>query len=211
MRKNVKEFMTEDLFWAIIEKSDKGYFLQQLLSPLSVDEILGFIYWWRYFAAQTYRQDLWAVAYVVRGGCSDDSFDYFRSWLISQGKKTVYGAIDNPDSLCGVFEEIVKAGQQLDITDESVDTIPLMALDNKTGEDGYFFNHFDEYEMPEYPDDISFEWEEDDEESIRKVCPKTFDRWWDSPDNIANQEIAQIKAQQEKSGFWSKLKNLFGK
>lgn len=26
--------------------------------------------------------------------------------------------------------------------------------------------------------DFEFEWEEDDEDSIRKVCPRTFDKWW---------------------------------
>ena len=25
---------------------------------------------------------------------------------------------------------------------------------------------------------FDFEWDEDDEESIRKVCPRTFDKWW---------------------------------
>lgn len=179
MKKQASTLMTEEQFWNIIDQSDKGYYLERNLSPLSVEEIFGFIYWWRYFAAQTYRQDLWAVAYVVRGGCSDDSFDYFRSWLISQGKKIVYDAIANPDSLCKVFDGIVEAGERLEPTDETVDSVPIIVLDNKTKEKGYYFNHYDEYEMPKYPEDINFEWEEEDEESIQKVCPETFDKWWD--------------------------------
>lgn len=29
--------------------------------------------------------DLWALAYISQGGCSDDSFLYFRAWIISKG------------------------------------------------------------------------------------------------------------------------------
>lgn len=202
--------MTEERFWNIIEQSDKGYYLDRQLSTLSLEEIFGFIYWWRNFAALTYRQDLWAVAYVVRGGCSDDSFCYFRSWLISQGKKTVYDALENPDSLCGVFEEIVNSGERLEVTDESVDSVPILILDNKTGEEGYYFNHLNDYEMPKFPFNIEFEWDEDNYESIRKVCPKTFDRWWDSPDNIVHQETAELKQEKASGGLWSKLKGFFG-
>jgi hypothetical protein len=31
--------------------------------------------------ADSYRAQLWAAAYVINGGCSDDGFDYFRGWL----------------------------------------------------------------------------------------------------------------------------------
>lgn len=30
---------------------------------------------------------LWAAAYIANGGCSDDGFDYFRGWLIAQGRE----------------------------------------------------------------------------------------------------------------------------
>lgn len=32
-----------------------------------------------------YRRDLWAAAYIIGGGCSDDSFIDFRAGLIAQG------------------------------------------------------------------------------------------------------------------------------
>ena len=35
----------------------------------------------------SYRWDLWGAAYLANGGCSDDGFDYFRGWLIGQGRK----------------------------------------------------------------------------------------------------------------------------
>ena len=36
--------------------------------------------------AESYRWDIWAVAYIINGGCSDDGFEYFRGWLITQGR-----------------------------------------------------------------------------------------------------------------------------
>jgi len=30
--------------------------------------------------AESYRTDLWAAAYVINGGASDDGFEYFRGW-----------------------------------------------------------------------------------------------------------------------------------
>jgi hypothetical protein len=37
--------------------------------------------------AESYTNPLWAAAYVINGGCSDDGFDYFRGWLIAQGRE----------------------------------------------------------------------------------------------------------------------------
>ena len=36
--------------------------------------------------AESYRNPLWAAAYLINGGCSDDGFDYFRGWLLTQGR-----------------------------------------------------------------------------------------------------------------------------
>lgn len=35
--------------------------------------------------AASYRAPLWAAAYMINDGASDDGFDYFRGWLIIQG------------------------------------------------------------------------------------------------------------------------------
>ena len=51
--------------------------------------------------ALSYRADLWAAAYVVNGGASDDGFDYFRGWLVAQGRATFEQTLADPDSLGG--------------------------------------------------------------------------------------------------------------
>ena len=35
----------------------------------------------------------------MNGGCSDDSFDYFRGWLIAQGKQVYEQALRDPETL----------------------------------------------------------------------------------------------------------------
>lgn len=49
--------------------------------------------------AASYRAPLWAAAYVINGGCSDDGFDYFRGWLIVQGREVFEQVVADPDRL----------------------------------------------------------------------------------------------------------------
>lgn len=49
--------------------------------------------------AFAYRSPLWAAAYVINGGCSDDGFAYFRGWLIAQGRDTFERVVADPDVL----------------------------------------------------------------------------------------------------------------
>ena len=43
--------------------------------------------------------DVWAAAYLIGGGCSDDSFIDFRARLISQGRGWYQKAADSPGNL----------------------------------------------------------------------------------------------------------------
>ncbi|MFG2305548.1 DUF4240 domain-containing protein [Actinacidiphila glaucinigra] len=52
--------------------------------------------------ADSYRVPLWAAAYVINGGCSDDGFDYFRGWLIAQGREVFERVLADPDALAGL-------------------------------------------------------------------------------------------------------------
>ncbi|WP_342210876.1 LysR family transcriptional regulator [Streptomyces sp. DH-12] len=45
------------------------------------------------------HEPLWAAAYVINGGCSDDGFDYFRGWLIAQGREVFERAVARPGAL----------------------------------------------------------------------------------------------------------------
>lgn len=47
--KKVSSLLTQDQFWGIIDNSDKGSKLEELLEKLSEDELFGYDYWWNYF------------------------------------------------------------------------------------------------------------------------------------------------------------------
>ncbi len=49
--------------------------------------------------AQSYRRGLWHAAYLINGGCSDDGFEYFRGWLLTQGREAFERAVADPDTL----------------------------------------------------------------------------------------------------------------
>jgi hypothetical protein len=97
--------MTEDVFWELIEHGLHDQTLGERLDTLverlarfkpaairMFDQIL------RQMDNAAYRTDIWALAYLLRGGCSDDSFDAFRGWLILQGRKVVEATLASPDS-----------------------------------------------------------------------------------------------------------------
>ena len=120
---------------------------------------------------------MWAVAYIVLGGCSDDGFDYFRFWLVARGKEVYMKAIQNADSLSNEFENLTD--------DEYPEQEDLDYAPNKVFQKKFDKNFNDEKESNINYREISrpaitFEWNEDDEESIRKICPNTFDRWWEN-------------------------------
>lgn len=174
-KKDASQLMTEENFWKMIDDSKTSIQLRDALSLLSEDNLFGFTYWWNHFSAISYRQDLWAAVYIYRGGCGDDSFDYFRNWLITQGRDIFYNAIENADSLCNVFSEL----QDESPTNEEVNYYVTDIINKRHNDDEYFFCAINKYKMPEeILPEIEFEWEEDDEESLRNVCPNTFDRWW---------------------------------
>lgn len=178
MKKDASKLMTEEKFWTIIEESDRGRKLKECLTLLSEEELFGFRYWWEYFCKLSYKQELRAVAHVVLGGCSDDGFDYFRFWLIAQGREVFYNALENADTLCDVFSELEDPEGEDYPEQEDLDYAVQTVLGERTGDGDYFYAAAEDYSLPGYADGIEIEWEEDNEESIRKVCPRTFDKWW---------------------------------
>ncbi len=52
-----------------------------------------------------YTWNLWAAAYVIEDGCSDDCFRDFRAYLISLGRGPYEAALRNPDSLASVAQD----------------------------------------------------------------------------------------------------------
>ncbi len=62
--------------------------LQNKLETFSPPEIKNFKKHFLEKINELYRWDIWALAYIVRRGCGDDGFDYFRAWIVSKGKES---------------------------------------------------------------------------------------------------------------------------
>ncbi len=124
--------MQADQFWAIIERAaryDDHPFaqidaLRAELRNLSPEEIKSFEVAFRRYLNKAYTWDLWGAAYVIHGGCSDDSFEYFRRWLVSKGRDVYEFALADPDGLARLqarpgpdgtwdFEEIYYVAKQI--------------------------------------------------------------------------------------------------
>ena len=108
--------MDKTAFWEMIEESrQEGRFceaqaahLRARLAGLDLAEIVSFQQhlWAR--MAEAYRGDLWAFAYIVNGGCSDDGFCVFRGWLIAQGREFFEEVLRVPEL---VAERVQESGE----------------------------------------------------------------------------------------------------
>jgi hypothetical protein len=93
-----------DRFWALVDHARRGgagchrvaHRLTDTLVALPPAAIEEFGHELSRRMAESYRWDLWAVAYVANGGASDDGFDYFRGWLITRGRRQFEQALRDP-------------------------------------------------------------------------------------------------------------------
>lgn len=85
------------------------------------------------FMADSYETKLWAAAYEINGGCSDDLFDYFRGWLILQGRTTFERVVSDPDSLADLLDVQTAAAEGVDIECEAAWSIARTAYETATG------------------------------------------------------------------------------
>jgi len=100
--------MTLDQFWDIVEKvhRDSGgdmdrkcELLESELRRLSLEEVRSFHRHFDDCEDRAYTWELWAAAYIIGGGCSDDAFSDFRATLISTGRQIFERAVADPQSL----------------------------------------------------------------------------------------------------------------
>jgi len=100
--------MDENEYWELIDAiheehrndmDQKSEALKEALSHLSEREAISFSEQFEEKMDLAYNHALWGAAYLIHGGCSDDTFTDFRASLISRGKRVYENAIEDPDSL----------------------------------------------------------------------------------------------------------------
>jgi hypothetical protein len=115
--------------------------------------------------AHSYQHPLWAAAYLINGGCSDDGFDYFRGWLLTQGEETYHSVLTSPDSLASLPVVVTAAESGTEIECEDALSIAWNAHIKATGmqlpEDAFTIRY------PELDPDWDFEFDDTAEMSVR--------------------------------------------
>lgn len=165
--------MTLAQFWEIIrvvheasggDPDIKEAALRKALESFPATQVAHFAWHFDAREAEAYRWDLWAAAYIIHGGCSDDSFQDFRASLICWGRACFEGAMADPDSLAAIeFDDVEET-----LFFEGYQYLPRKIYEQKTGGDltpsGV-----------EHPcDPIGDEWAEED---LQKVCPKLWAKY----------------------------------
>ncbi|WP_171172176.1 DUF4240 domain-containing protein [Streptomyces sp. I05A-00742] len=118
--------------------------------------------------ADSYTNPLWAAAHVVNGGCSDDGFDYFRGWLIGQGREVFERTVADPDALAEVPVVRASAADGLDLDGEEVLNIVRNAHIMATGKELP-----DEAYTIRYPElDPAWDFDFDDREEMARRLPR---------------------------------------
>ncbi len=161
-------------FWRIIGKArseaganDEVFLeaLSALLDGLPAEAVANFEYTFDRVIARAYRWDLWGAAYAIRGGCSDDGFEYFRAWLVSQGEAVFTTAVASPDTLA---EHFPRAG---DTELELMLSVASDVFERKTGGPIPMRSPAD---LPHT--DPGEEWDFDDEDEMSRRLPKLWAR-----------------------------------
>ena len=181
--------MSEIVFWEILNSAkrkgeDPEEQIEWLVSHLSkkpVKDIVMFDYFFNQNYQKSYTSDLWAAAYIIMGGASDDSFDYFRAWLVFQGKDTYEEVLNDPEKIISYLK---KLEDEEDVPQlEDLLSAASIAYEEKTGLE--YDDYYDLYAQltgdQTIPPDIEFDWDEDDEEGLKKKFPGLWERYGDNP------------------------------
>lgn len=173
--------MESDVFWGIIDRARSAMIedidanmqaLDAALRELPPEDIIAFGRWFTLRYNQAYTWPLWAAAYTIGGGCSDDGFMDFRGWLISRGKAVYEAALSDPDSLADILDG-EEEGQN-----EGYSYIVGNIIEECYPE--YQERLFEQtsYKTIDFPSEPSGTYWEEDEAALAKLCPRLFKMYW---------------------------------
>jgi hypothetical protein len=106
--------MDKTAFWQLIEaakKEDQGNQQRQetllisSLAKLEPEQIVSFECLMRECLIEADHFNIMAAQKIIDGYVSDDSYLYFRCWLVGQGETVFTNALQNADSLASVLDE----------------------------------------------------------------------------------------------------------
>jgi hypothetical protein len=174
-------------FWRLIEKSrefDQAEWLTEELAQKGIEEVLDFEFLFQELMNASYQSRLWGAAFVLMGGCSDDTFDYFRGWLIGQGEEIYNKVLKDPEFLAEYINEDNLDDEGFPQNEELLSVGGDAYTFIKTGDIEWDDDIYDEFlealdkKGLQSVTDIEFDWEEDD---LENLFPVLWERFGEEP------------------------------
>ena len=170
--------MPEARFWSLVESTRNTDPAAQIaalkakLAALTPEEIVGFESCLDAQMRRSYRWDLWGAAYVAMGGASDDSFEYFRLWLIARGQRDFEKVLADPDALADIAPA---DSEQLEF--EDLAHVPPDVWAAKTGKPWDDMPHLSAFFVPRgYGEPVGTKFSEDPA-ALARQYPKLWRRF----------------------------------
>lgn len=177
--------MNDELFWKLIDQARTAMLedidenmqsLDKSLRKLSPEELIAFQQRFTELRNQAYTWHLWAAAYIMGGGCSDDGFMDFRDWLISRGQSVYEAALVNPDSLADIMD-----GEEQGQNEGYSYLVGNIIKELYPDEEARFEQIYKNIIFPSEPSGTN-NWgglEGENEETLAKLCPRLFAMYWE--------------------------------
>ncbi|MFF3963477.1 DUF4240 domain-containing protein [Streptomyces griseorubiginosus] len=179
--------MNRDRFWALVESARTSAaasgspFDESLVDHLSgcpAQEILEYAERFDDVHDALYRWDVWAAAYLIGGGCSDDSFMDFRAGVIASGRNWYERTAQDPDSLAEHPDVVEAANARGDeaLFYEDVNYAAGKAFERLAGSSDAFNEAWAKYRpadgQGDEPTDMGEDFDFDDPEEMHRRLPR---------------------------------------
>ncbi|MFF3893816.1 DUF4240 domain-containing protein [Streptomyces sp. NPDC001812] len=180
--------MDIDTFWNVIEVARAGAaetgepfdeVLVKQLADRPWQEILEYAERFDELHDALYRWDVWAAAYLIGGGCSDDSFMDFRAGVIALGCQWYQRVATDPDSLAA-HPGVVQAANVRDRSEvlfyEGVNYAASGAFERITGDADAFYEAWHSFRGADAESDNAVDMGEDfdfdDDKEMSRRLPR---------------------------------------
>ena len=181
--------MGEKEFWHLIEMSreyeeEQAEWLTEMLAGKGLEEVVDFELVFQQMMSVSFTSRLWGAAYVLMGGCSDDTFDYFRGWLIGQGEEIFHKVLKDPEFLAEYIDEdnLDEEGypQNEELLNVGADAYTLIQTGDIEWDEDAHDELLEALEKRglEQMTDIEFDWEEED---LADMFPILWERFGENP------------------------------
>lgn len=164
--------MKADRFWKLItearKEDDFRIALTAKLEDSPAEEIVGFQNTLRRKLVDACTFPLLAANFIIQSYVSDDVFEDFRAWLVSNGRDRFEASISDPESICDWFER----SEVDNIDGESM----LLIAERAYEEYGDAEEFFARIVYPREPK-LKQDWPEN-AEGYKKRWPRLVDKFW---------------------------------